>query len=381
MKILFVTRESGLDRRYGLGRSTSHLIAQLQALGIAVDYFCTEQLSAQQQAQAEVWARRAGRFTGRELHPLLHSITRTWATGRAAMRHAQQHGHSHVHCHDALLTRAAQTGAHSAHPVAIGLTQHGFHSMAQALHRHVLPLPRWLRAAFDHIERRALADAHWIIHPARLGLANIAAELRLTPDARWHAIGHHIPAPAALDRAAAREQLGCTPGRRYLLAVGQLIPLKRFDWIIRALGQSGEDWQLLLLGDGDPTPYRAAARAAGIAPPLFASTDDPAPYYAAADAYVSASSTESYGMANVEAVLAGLPSLCTAVGAVSEVVGDAALLARDDFDHFAAQLKLLLSTEALREQLCERTQAFARTRPTAAAIAGQYSRIYQAAQP
>ena len=38
MKILFVTRESELDRRYGLGKSLAPLVGELQRRGHAVGY-------------------------------------------------------------------------------------------------------------------------------------------------------------------------------------------------------------------------------------------------------------------------------------------------------------------------------------------------------
>src|SRR3569832_1007643 len=95
----------------------------------------------------------------------------------------------------------------------------------------------------------------------------------------------------------------------------------------------------MLLGSGDAEPLRAQAHAAGFTNLRVESTDDVAPYFHAADIYVSASSTESFGLANLEALCAGLPSICSAVGGVPEVMGDAAWLVDGETDTLANALR------------------------------------------
>jgi len=73
--------------------------------------------------------------------------------------------------------------------------------------------------------------------------------------------------------------------------------------------------------------------------------EDVSPYLAAADLYVSASQTESYGFANIEAVLGGMSAVCTAVGAVPEILRDSGVhLTATDARSLAAGI-----TQALQE--------------------------------
>ena len=188
-----------------------------------------------------------------------------------------------------------------------------------------------------------------------LGAAKVARDLQLPrPPAHWQVIPHGRPDWQLESRAEARRRLGWGADDRIVLAVGQIIPLKRFEWVVGAMASVPGAWKLVILGEGDPAPLYRIADAAGMERPLITSTDDPRPYYAAADVFTSASATESFGMAHLEAMLAGLPMACTAVGGVPEVVGDAALLLADDEPAYAAGLRALLADPARCADLARR---------------------------
>ena len=73
-----------------------------------------------------------------------------------------------------------------------------------------------------------------------------------------------------------------------------------------------------------------------------------AAYFAAADAYLSLSVHEGFGVPLVEAMAAGVPVVARDVGAVAETVGDAALLLRGtDPSYVAAALHRVCTDGAL----------------------------------
>ena len=126
-----------------------------------------------------------------------------------------------------------------------------------------------------------------------------------------------------LDRAAARTELGLTPGR-WLLSVGQLIERKGHDIPIRALADL-PGWSLLVAGDGPLRRDLAAlasslgladrVRFAGAVPQVQLPT-----YYSAVDALVLASSREGWANVLLEAMACGTPVVASSVWGTPEVV-------------------------------------------------------------
>ena len=110
----------------------------------------------------------------------------------------------------------------------------------------------------------------------------------------------------------------------------------------------------------------------------FAFVDDVAPYLHGADLYVSASSTESFGLANLEAMCTGLPAICSPVGGVAEVVGDGAWLVPNEVSSLASSIAALAADAALRQDWARRALARAATWPGVEAITQRYVEIYQA---
>ena len=114
-------------------------------------------------------------------------------------------------------------------------------------------------------------------------------------------------------------------------------------------------------------------------PSVFAFVDDVTPYYHGADIYVSASSTESFGLANLEALCAGLPAICSPVGGVAEVVREGAWLVPNEVDALADAIRTLAANEAMRHDWARRALARAASWPTVQDITQHYVDIYQAA--
>ncbi|MFE0759969.1 glycosyltransferase [Streptomyces smyrnaeus] len=136
-------------------------------------------------------------------------------------------------------------------------------------------------------------------------------------------------------RDAVRQRLGLAPGAFVVAGVGRLVAGKRFDTLIDAVAEV-PGARLLLAGDGPERPaLRARAAALGVAdrvlllgacagglgggPDRTAEAPDVPGVLAAADVFVSPSEEESFGLAALEALAAGLPVLYAACPAIEEL--------------------------------------------------------------
>ncbi|MER5735955.1 MULTISPECIES: glycosyltransferase [unclassified Streptomyces] len=141
-------------------------------------------------------------------------------------------------------------------------------------------------------------------------------------------------------RRLTRGVLGIPEDAFVVGGVGRLAPGKRFDRLIRAVA-AVPGARLLLVGDGERREeLRAVARECGAAGRVlfFGACEDPPAdgpagpmlpeLLAAMDVFVSTSPDETFGLAVVEALAAGLPVLYVACPAVEDLPADAAPGAR-----------------------------------------------------
>ncbi len=150
---------------------------------------------------------------------------------------------------------------------------------------------------------------------------------------RWLLEHYDLPRPRPRRPAGRRRRrhLSRKPGRRGLLCVAAVTPVKGQDLLLAALASVADrPWRCECVGDLTRDPGFAAslarqAREGGIGDrirftgPRTGSDLDAA--YAAADVLVLASRVETYGMVITEAMARGLPVVATAVGGVPEAVG------------------------------------------------------------
>lgn len=169
-----------------------------------------------------------------------------------------------------------------------------------------LPVSAFLRERFE--ECFAPLPGSWRVVPPGVDQAHFA---------RSKGVREEVRAGLRIDGQAAA-----------VLFVGMNFKTKGLRLLVDALAQVPAGTQappmhLLVVGRGDPAPYRAQAQRLGIAGRVhFAGqVADPARWYSAADIFALPSEFETYGMAVAEAMAAGLPVI------VSDQMGSRDLVA------------------------------------------------------
>lgn len=394
MRILHVTRETAGDRRFGIGRSLLPVTEALRARGHAVRYLTQEDLTPRARAFVPRLAAWLANGTGAVYGDAARVSALAWAErlniGRLAAKLAHSEGWDVVHLHDPWMAWAYRraTWWHRPQPATRwGFTQHGFGCYAVATLEEGLPYSPALLRHMRALERRAVAQADWVICPTQDARQQLARDLAwLQPLPTWHAIPHPKPALSLPPRPAARQAMGLAEDQPMVLAIGRINPVKRMLHIVQACAalasNNGVPLRLMLLAAaGDQAPLRACAAGAPQLELQITFAEDVAPYLAAADVYVSAALNESFGLANLEAMVAGLPMVCTAVGGVPEVTGGTAWLVPGGeaalVGCLTSALQTLLAQPQHRQALGSAAGLRGAAWPTAAEIALQYERIYQ----
>lgn len=154
-------------------------------------------------------------------------------------------------------------------------------------------------------------------------------------------------------RTRMRAQLGIPEGAFVVGGIGRLAPGKRFDILIEALAQLPPDCHLLLVGGGaEESALRRAAATAGVSDRVVFTGEVPGlpdgspgpdlPALASAmDVLAAPSPEESFGLAVVEALAAGLPvryASCPAVEDLPPEAAPGAVRVRGGAEAYAAAL-------------------------------------------
>ncbi len=170
-----------------------------------------------------------------------------------------------------------------------------------------------------------------------------------------------------------REKLsGGRPEARILLYVGRLAPEKGIERLKAALS-AAPDTCLAIVGKG-PIQKELERKFAGTRTVFtgLLTGDDLAAAYASADLFVFPSTTETLGMAMIEALASGLPVIAARSGAIHEVVSEGmnGLLYEPGSDEeFVAAVRRLLEDETMRRSFGLSARAAAEERDWKASTA------------
>jgi UDP-glucose:(heptosyl)LPS alpha-1,3-glucosyltransferase len=150
--------------------------------------------------------------------------------------------------------------------------------------------------------------------------------------------------------------LEIAPGRLRLAFVARVWGHKGLGCAIESLAQA-PGWDLLVTGDGDRGRYQKLADSLGVGEAVhwLGVVQDIQTVYELADAFVLASSYETFSLVTFEAAASGLPIVATPVSGVRELIrdGENGFLVSPDPGVIAERLRSLASDPLLRRRLGE----------------------------
>lgn len=244
-----------------------------------------------------------------------------------------------------------------------------YHTLLHEYARFYSPLLQERMAClFLEVGRRFARKADAVIAPS----ASVACWLEhLGVGREVHVVPTGVRPPAEWpDRQRERCQRGWDDGEVVLLFVGRLAHEKNVEFLLRGFRRALErlpSLRLVLVGDGKAAEgYRRLAQALGVTHRTTFVGSVPHEriwgFYAAADVYVSASLTETQGLAISEALWAGLPCVVVEAYGAAEWVrhGERGFTTPLDEEAWAQAIVVLARNAPLRREMGRRAAAFAR---------------------
>jgi glycosyltransferase involved in cell wall biosynthesis len=147
-----------------------------------------------------------------------------------------------------------------------------------------------------------------------------------------------------------------------VVAVGRLVPVKRFDALIRALAEvkvDHPDLRAVIIGEGYERPALDALRARlgatdWLEMPGHVTDEELVSWYRRAWVVASSSQREGWGMTLSEAAACGTPAVATAIAGHADAVlhGESGLLV-DDVGDLGSALARVLDDDVLRSRLAK----------------------------
>jgi glycosyltransferase involved in cell wall biosynthesis len=196
----------------------------------------------------------------------------------------------------------------------------------------------------------------------------------------------HKIAPQPAEEAL-RERLGIPPGRRILLSLQRLSPIKNVETSLRSVRElldQGIDRFILLVGGDGPDQDRliALARRLGLHDHVrflgFIPEDQVGGVLSLADLFLFPSLFETFGIVLAQAMAAGLPVMASNTSSIPEVVqdGQTGLLSPPtDSKTLAGNIRRLLEDDALRERMGKAARKRAVELYDWDRVAGQYEQV------
>jgi glycosyltransferase involved in cell wall biosynthesis len=215
-------------------------------------------------------------------------------------------------------------------------------------------LPPTLARMGDTMERRIaprLYRRSSIVTLSESSRSEIVEMLRLRPERVT------VAPPGVDERYSPGGQRSATP---LVVAVGRLVPVKRFDSLLRALAPlkaDQPDLEAVIIGEGYERSALEAVRAElgaseWIHLPGRVGDDELVDWYRRAWVVASSSQREGWGMTLTEAAACGTPAVATNIAGHADAVvdGESGVLV-DDVDQLSGALARVLGDEVLRSRL------------------------------
>jgi glycosyltransferase involved in cell wall biosynthesis len=381
LNLLIVTRERQGDEIFGLGRAIRRIRDELIALGHDVSILDARSWTDQDHARELRIQRKLLWITqrlGLSPNPIPALAERIIQVLRAKSLLKTSSGFTHIWLQDSLISVAYDWFGRTNTKAKRIVSVHGLGSGAQSANLDGLEIDeRWIRLLLC-AERRSLKRASLVLLPSEAARTQLVRDLGLAcAPKHWHVLRHGRPDFVLMGRDDARRVLGINNATPIILAIGRITPVKRYDLILSAvifLQKLHPRLQLVILG-GTPTPNLSHLIAQINPKPIFVASGDTPTYLAAADFYISACAAESYGMANVEAICAKIPSVIAAGGASPEIIEHGALLCAPTARALFETTHLLLSDQALLQRVSELAALRCANLPTWADVAKQHIRL------
>ena len=177
----------------------------------------------------------------------------------------------------------------------------------------------------------------------------------------------------------------CSPGRKILLAVGRLEPVKNLEVLIKKFSQLAKkfpDWDLVILGEGhqrsllESTICSEGLEARVFIPGLAGNVGE---WYEHADLYVMTSQSEGFPNSLAEALAHGLPAVSfdcdTGPRDIIRDGIDGLLVAPNDSGALVNSLERVMGNPALRKQMSVRASE-AKERFSIERVAGMWEALF-----
>jgi glycosyltransferase involved in cell wall biosynthesis len=248
---------------------------------------------------------------------------------------------------------------------------------------HNAVLARGLRGQASAFVERIVARTATLTLGASADLVARAVELGAR-NARLGAVAAPTLAPPKRSRAAVRAEFRLGPETPLIVSVGRLHPQKRYDLLVDAAAR----WRALspapvvVVAGSGPSYMSLAQLASERRAPfyLLGHRTDVTDLLSGADLAVVTSDWEARQLFAQEVLTAGVPLVCTAVGGLPALVGDAAvLIPPGDVDALDKAVRDLLADPALRADYAARGPAQAATWPregdTVADVRSAYAEV------
>jgi glycosyltransferase involved in cell wall biosynthesis len=242
-------------------------------------------------------------------------------------------------------------------------------------------LPPTLARMGDSMERRI---APRFYRRSRIVTLSESSRNEIVDMLRLPAANITVAPPGVDERYGPGGHRSATP---LVVAVGRLVPVKRFDALLRALAAANPDHpglEAVIIGEGYERPALEALRdelgaTDWVRLPGRVSDDELVEWYRRAWVVASSSQREGWGMTLTEAAACGTPAVATNIAGHADAVvdGESGLLV-DDMEELAPALSRVLGDEVLRSRLSKGALARARwftwdatARRTLEALAGE----------